>query len=139
MAAIVRLFFINKITWSDATYTFVDLGVWLNVECNIGIVSACLPIFPPLFNHIHPLLKKFRHSVFSSRASVASQRRLTSAGSEQADVEGERHGAQERKDERVKRVTEGSEMSRSELRTPKASSITGVGRHDEAQSVHLPD
>ena len=62
-----------------------------------------------------------------------------SAESERADVGGERDGAQERKDERVKRVNEGSEMSGFEQRAPKVSSFAAVGRDDEAQNVHLPD
>ena len=53
-----------------------------------------------------------------------------SARCEQPGVEGERDGAQERKDEGVKAVNEGTEMSDLELRTPKAY---------EAQDVHLPD
>ena len=62
-----------------------------------------------------------------------------SAESERADVEGERDGAQERKDERVKRGNEGSGMSGFEQRTPKVSSFAAVGRDNEAQNVHLPD
>ena len=34
--------------------TSVDAGVWINVECNIGIVSACLPLLRPLFNQQYP-------------------------------------------------------------------------------------
>ena len=30
--------------------TSIDVGVWINIECNIGIVSACLPLLRPLFN-----------------------------------------------------------------------------------------
>ena len=62
-----------------------------------------------------------------------------SAESERADVEGERDGAQERKDEGVRKGNEGCEMSSSEQRTPKVSSFAAVGRDDEAQNVHLPD
>lgn len=29
--------------------TIVDAGIWLNVECNLGIVCACLPIMRPFF------------------------------------------------------------------------------------------
>ena len=32
----------------------VNSGLWLNVECNIGIVSACLPILRPLFSKTFP-------------------------------------------------------------------------------------
>ena len=30
--------------------TVVNAGIWLNIECNIGIVSACLPVLRPLFS-----------------------------------------------------------------------------------------
>lgn len=130
MAAIVRIFFINRIHWSDATYTFVDLGIWLNVECNVGIVSACLPILPPLFNYINRFLKKLRHSVFSSKDSQNSHGSLMSKGSERADGEDGGNGAQGRKDERIKEVSEGSEMTSFALHTSETN---------EGQNVHLPD
>ena len=31
------------------TGTIVDAGIWLNVECSLGIVCACLPIMRPFF------------------------------------------------------------------------------------------
>lgn len=62
-----------------------------------------------------------------------------SAGSERADTGGERDSKQERRDERVKTVNEGSAMSSFEQRTPKDSSFTGTGQDKEAQNVHLPD
>ena len=31
--------------------------IWLQVETKIGIVSACLPILPPLFRHISKSIK----------------------------------------------------------------------------------
>ena len=126
VAAIVRIFFINTIHWSDAPYTFVDLGIWLNVECNIGIVSACLPVLPAL----RPLLKKVRRSVFSSNGSISFQDYLDSTMSERLNNVGTA---------RVKRVDEGSEMSSFELRTPKASPLAGMGPDHEAQRVNLPD
>ena len=139
VAAIVRIFFINTIHWADATYTFVNLGIWLNVECNVGIISACLPILPPLLKHMTPLLKKLSHSVFSSKGSSNSHGRLMSAGSERADAGSGSGSKQERRDERIKTVNEGSAMSSFEQRTPKDSSFTGVGQDKEAQNVHLPD
>ena len=53
-----------------------------------------------------------------------------SAGSQRADVEGERDGTQEQKNEPVKEVNEGSEMTSFALGTLKAN---------EAQDVHSPD
>ena len=62
-----------------------------------------------------------------------------SAGSERADAGSGSGSKQERRDERIKTVNEGSAMSSFEQRTPKDSSFTGVGQDKEAQNVHLPD
>ncbi|KAL9602755.1 MAG: hypothetical protein Q9219_001598 [cf. Caloplaca sp. 3 TL-2023] len=35
---------------SDVSWTSISVGVWVDVECNIGILSACLPILRPLFS-----------------------------------------------------------------------------------------
>lgn len=29
---------------------FVNIAIWVNIECNVGIVSACIPAMRPLFN-----------------------------------------------------------------------------------------
>ena len=36
------------------TWTSTRVGLWINVECNIGIVSACLPILRPIFATKYP-------------------------------------------------------------------------------------
>ena len=45
----------------------VNSGIWLNVECNIGIVSACLPILRPLFSKTFP--GSVRSKLYRSRLS----------------------------------------------------------------------
>ncbi|KAL8947284.1 MAG: hypothetical protein Q9222_006421, partial [Ikaeria aurantiellina] len=50
IAGIVRIPLLSELHLSDITWTSISVGVWVNVECNIGIVSACLPILRPLFS-----------------------------------------------------------------------------------------
>ena len=40
-----------KSTLKGIIGTIVDAGIWINVECNIGIVSACLPVMRPLLKY----------------------------------------------------------------------------------------
>ena len=62
-----------------------------------------------------------------------------SAGTERPDVEGEKDGAQERKDQRVTGPNKESAMSSFEMRPQKVSSFSEMGKDDEGQNVHLPD
>ena len=50
IAGIVRIPLLAELKLSDITWTSISVGVWVNVECNIGILSACLPILRPLFS-----------------------------------------------------------------------------------------
>ena len=131
----VRIFFINTIHWSDAPYTFVVLGVWLNIECNVGIVSACLPILPPLLN----CMRKIYRSRLSSRGSSNAHARVFTAGSERNEDGGERERALERKDERVRSAHEESEVSSFELRTPKPSPLNGTSGYNESEKIDAYD
>ncbi|KAL8861609.1 MAG: hypothetical protein Q9178_002134 [Gyalolechia marmorata] len=72
-----------KLRLSDATYTSVGIGVWVNVECNIGILSACLPILRPLFSTKYassPIsrLTRIFHTLTNSHFSSSSRENLTS-------------------------------------------------------------
>ncbi|KAL8931271.1 MAG: hypothetical protein Q9211_007094, partial [Gyalolechia sp. 1 TL-2023] len=49
IAGIVRIPLLAELKPSDITWTSVHVGLWISVECNIGILSACLPILRPLF------------------------------------------------------------------------------------------
>ncbi|KAL9008396.1 MAG: hypothetical protein Q9173_006474 [Seirophora scorigena] len=54
IAGIVRIPLLAELKFSDISWTSVSVGVWVNVECNIGILSACLPILRPLFSTKYP-------------------------------------------------------------------------------------
>lgn len=54
VAGIVRLPLLAELKLSDVTWTSVSVGLWVDVECNIGILSACLPIMRPLFSTKYP-------------------------------------------------------------------------------------
>ena len=34
--------------------TSIDTGVWVIIECNIGIVSACVPVYRPFLSRLNP-------------------------------------------------------------------------------------
>ena len=48
IAAIVRIPLVAEYKYWDITYTIASAGIWIAVECNIGIVSACFPVMWPL-------------------------------------------------------------------------------------------
>lgn len=57
--------------------TVVTAGIWINVECNIGIVSACLPVMRPLLNTAIPKLIRSRfYRSHSSRTGGKGSHRL---------------------------------------------------------------
>ncbi|KAL8747136.1 MAG: hypothetical protein Q9190_000959 [Brigantiaea leucoxantha] len=64
---------------SDVSWTAQRVGIWVIVECNIGIVSACLPILRPLFTTKYPsspasfLSRFFRTIVSTVRSNSHSQ------------------------------------------------------------------
>lgn len=63
--------------------TGISVGIWVNVECNIGIVSACLPILRPLFTekyHSSPaaFLSRFLRSISSTVPSNCPSQSLGS-------------------------------------------------------------
>ncbi|KAL8923260.1 MAG: hypothetical protein Q9172_003202 [Xanthocarpia lactea] len=83
VAGIIRIPYLSELRLSDATYTSVGIGVWVNVECNIGILSACLPILRPLFSTKYassPIsrLTRIFHTLTNSHLSSSSRENLTS-------------------------------------------------------------
>ncbi|KAI4100346.1 MAG: hypothetical protein LQ339_005519 [Xanthoria mediterranea] len=83
IAGIIRLPFLAELQVSDATYTSINVGVWVTVECNIGILSACLPILRPLFSSKYALspVSRLAHifrRLTNSRFSSSSRENLTS-------------------------------------------------------------
>ncbi|KAL8875756.1 MAG: hypothetical protein Q9198_005928, partial [Flavoplaca austrocitrina] len=80
---VVRIPFLSELQVSDATYTSIRVGIWVIVECNIGILSACLPILRPLFSSkytsspVSCLARIFR-TLTNSGFSSSSRENLTS-------------------------------------------------------------
>jgi hypothetical protein len=54
IAGILRTLFIKELKQADLTWTITRFAIWINVECNIGIVCACLPIMRSLLYAILP-------------------------------------------------------------------------------------
>lgn len=48
VGSIVRIPLVVRLNYTDANWTAIDIGLWLSVEQNIGILSACLPAIRPL-------------------------------------------------------------------------------------------
>lgn len=65
IAAIVRIRYISTLEPWDITWSIASIGLWLNVECDIGIVCACLPLLRPVFAAIVPF-RLFRTSSATS-------------------------------------------------------------------------
>ena len=73
------IFFFSNVIVSDLLPqdTIVTAGIWINVECNIGIVSACLPVMRPLLNTAIPKLIRSRfYRSHSSRTGGKGSHRL---------------------------------------------------------------
>lgn len=58
IASLYRTTQVNKISLQDAPWSDVDGAIWSIVECCVGIFSACLPLFLPIFNKIIGLRSK---------------------------------------------------------------------------------
>ena len=59
------------------TFSIKNVGIWIAVETNLGIVSACLPVMQPLFKKIHWPTAMFKGKAVSSfRGSSTSMKRL---------------------------------------------------------------
>ncbi|KAL9607322.1 MAG: hypothetical protein Q9167_007756, partial [Letrouitia subvulpina] len=89
VAGIVRIPFLAHLALSDLSWTGVSVGIWVNVECNIGIVSACLPILRPLFTKKYPsspaaFLSRFLRSISSTVPSDPPSQSLGSDSTAQS-------------------------------------------------------
>ncbi|KAL4788453.1 hypothetical protein BJX76DRAFT_365745 [Aspergillus varians] len=57
VTSIIRLISLNKISnSSDPTYDNIGAASWSAIECNVGIICACLPTLRPLVSRIIPQL-----------------------------------------------------------------------------------
>ncbi|KAL8710538.1 MAG: hypothetical protein Q9220_004971 [cf. Caloplaca sp. 1 TL-2023] len=50
VSCVVRFPLLATLVQTDASWTLVPAGVWIIVECNIGIASVCLPLMRPLIS-----------------------------------------------------------------------------------------
>ncbi|KAL8734527.1 MAG: hypothetical protein Q9166_001427 [cf. Caloplaca sp. 2 TL-2023] len=50
VSCIVRFPLLAALKQTDASWTIVPAGIWIVVECNIGIASVCLPLMRPLIS-----------------------------------------------------------------------------------------
>ncbi|KAI4095365.1 MAG: hypothetical protein LQ344_001663 [Seirophora lacunosa] len=50
VSCIVRFPLLAGLKQTDASWTIVPAGIWIIVECNIGIASVCLPLMRPLIS-----------------------------------------------------------------------------------------
>ncbi|KAI4277174.1 MAG: hypothetical protein L6R35_006162, partial [Caloplaca aegaea] len=50
ISCIVRFPLLASLKQTDASWTIVPAGIWIVVECNIGIASVCVPLMWPLIS-----------------------------------------------------------------------------------------
>ncbi|KAI4122416.1 MAG: hypothetical protein LQ338_005839 [Usnochroma carphineum] len=50
ISCIVRFPLLAAVVQTDASWTIIPAGIWIAVECNIGIASVCLPLMRPLIH-----------------------------------------------------------------------------------------
>lgn len=63
ISCIVRFPLLATLVQTDASWTIVPAGIWIVVECNIGIASVCLPLMRPLVSFKFSTLSSyFSHS-----------------------------------------------------------------------------
>ncbi|KAL4903494.1 hypothetical protein BDW74DRAFT_168999 [Aspergillus multicolor] len=74
ITSICRLISLKRISdSSDPTYDNVGAATWSAVECNVGIICACLPTLRPLISRITPQLLSSNHNP-RSRSRTKSKR-----------------------------------------------------------------
>ncbi|KAL1970911.1 hypothetical protein VTN77DRAFT_2745 [Rasamsonia byssochlamydoides] len=82
VTSIIRLFSLKVIAdSSDPTYDNVGAATWSAIECNTGIICACLPTLRPLVSRILPRL-------LSTISASRSHRRISEAGCTPTDRNG---------------------------------------------------
>ncbi len=75
ISCIVRFPLLAAVIQTDASWTIVPAGIWIVVECNIGIASVCLPLMRPLIT--------FEFSNLSTFFSFSRSRRTGSPFSDE--------------------------------------------------------
>ncbi|OJJ48464.1 hypothetical protein ASPZODRAFT_130497 [Penicilliopsis zonata CBS 506.65] len=77
ITSVIRLLALKKISGStDPTYDNVGAAIWSAIECNTGIICACLPTLRPLISHFLPhILSTFSNGSRSEGTVPLSQER----------------------------------------------------------------
>ncbi|KAL8667558.1 MAG: hypothetical protein Q9168_007229 [Polycauliona sp. 1 TL-2023] len=119
IAGIIRIPFLSDLQISDATYTSIKVGVWVSVECNIGVVSACLPILRPLFSSKYTA-SPLSHLTRLFRFLTNNHRLFSSSSRENLTSDPEKGGTSEPSSDATLRAEQ-------ELRWPNDSRTAGVG------------
>ncbi|CAL8583153.1 hypothetical protein XPA_008787 [Xanthoria parietina] len=70
ISCVVRIPLLAELQQTDASWTLVPAGVWIIVECNIGVASVCLPLMRPLISL--DLATLIDHLPFSKSRRTAS-------------------------------------------------------------------
>ncbi|KAL6714605.1 hypothetical protein ACLMJK_008030 [Lecanora helva] len=71
VGSIVRVPLLSELSPKDVSWSVYSSGIWLNVECNIGIISVCLPVLRPLFSRAFP--SGFRSRFTRSRTHTSTR------------------------------------------------------------------
>ena len=66
LITLVRLILVFRIDYNDETYTWIIFGMFTTLEFYLGIITACLPLLPPVGAEI---VKTFHDSKLSSLLS----------------------------------------------------------------------
>ncbi|MCJ1479168.1 hypothetical protein MMC13_007852 [Lambiella insularis] len=81
MSAVARIPILLQLDQVDLTWTSVDVGIWAVVECNLGILCACIPVMGPLFKRafsVSSLVPRF-NKYSRSKSSNSSFPKVKSA------------------------------------------------------------
>ena len=74
VAAVIRLPLLRQINYADFSWSVTDVAIWYVVECNIGILCACLPVMWPFFKkHLPDRLFGLSRSRLSNSRSAWSR------------------------------------------------------------------
>ena len=87
IASIVRLYYLDRISNSDPTWTTFNAATWSTVEVCLGVVSACLPVMSPLFRSV--LNTRISINIYSKHNSA----KMSKLSNSYASGEGSHGGA----------------------------------------------
>lgn len=86
ISCIIRYPFLIAFQQGDSSFTIVPTALWVVVECNLGIVSVCLPIMRPLFVNKVPYPVRSRFSAFPFSMSKPGTKGVSRAAVDKPDA-----------------------------------------------------